>query len=138
MRVLPARDALHDDRRADARDQRDERSGVAPPQRRERDAVEGDAEDSGRDDREHDRGEQRHAGCGQRERDERRQHEDRSVCEIEDVEDAEDQRVSDREQRVNGPEEDAVSELLDEHELLKRDEGAVLDFEDRALGFRVA
>src|SRR6202035_1601755 len=40
------------------------------------------------------------------------EHEDGAVGEIEDVEDSEHERVTDREQRVDGPDEDRIEELL--------------------------
>ena len=68
--------------------------------------------------REHDaadeRDAERQARGDERVRGERGGHEDRRVREIEDVEHAEDQRVADREQRVNGAQEKPVDELLRE------------------------
>ena len=49
----------------------------------------------------------------QRVGDGRPEHEHGAVREVEDVEHAEDERVSDGEQRVDGPDEDCIEELLD-------------------------
>lgn len=110
--VYTPRNGLDDDREADARDERDEGPRIAPPQRRERDAIEYDADQTRNDDRDKNSGGERISGENDRETNERREHEDRGVRQIENIEDTEHQSIAYREERIGCSEEDSVCELL--------------------------
>jgi len=103
----------HDDREPETRDHRREGRRAAPAQRSERQAIEEDPEEAGHKERGDGRDgrretERRHT----EERDERAKHEDDRVREVQDVEDREDEREPDGEQRVDAADEDRVIELL--------------------------
>jgi hypothetical protein len=107
-----ASDRLDDDRKSDARDQGNERPGVPSPKRRKRNPVENDAGQAGCNQRGDESEQQRISGEDDAQTNERAEHEDRRVREIQDIENAEDQRVTDCKERVCRSEEDSVGELL--------------------------
>ena len=109
----------HRRHRERADEPRDVRVGAAA-QRPERDPFEDEPEQPG----DHDGDGQRHEDGNvgrpdERQRHEGREHEHRGVGEVQDVEDAEDERVAEREQRVDAAEEQSVDDLL-AHARLRR------------------
>ena len=110
--VNAAYDRLHDDRKSDAGDKRDQLTRVTLAQWSKRNAIQHDPSQAGDDEAYGEAEQQWITGANDPETDERGEHEDRRVRQIEDVEDTEDERIPDREERVCRPEKDAVGELL--------------------------
>jgi len=99
------------------RDRRDQRRDVASPvaHRAKRDALDDNAEHGGR---EHGAGQgdpRREAGERQRQAHVGADHEDLAVGQVEQVQHAEDERVTDRDQGIGAAEHQPVDELLGEH-----------------------
>ncbi len=114
---IPAVPELHepndDERDREARDHRREGRRPAAPKRRERNAIQRDAEESGDQDRDRQGDEPwQPERPDDEQRDERAEHEHRRMSEVQNVEDAEHEREAEREQRVDASDEDRVVELF--------------------------
>ena len=109
-----------DQRQPDGGDQGRNRRRVPPPQWAKGDELDQQAEQPADEDGDDGRGQKRHSvQRNERVGDDRAQHEHRRVREVEHVEHAEDQRVTDGEQRVDRPNEDRVEDLLGQRDLAR-------------------